>query len=44
MRYLTRQFAIGALRRGRGIEQFLGGIQLGGEAAIQWVAISPMDG
>ncbi|MEV4517166.1 hypothetical protein AB0K00_50460 [Dactylosporangium sp. NPDC049525] len=44
MRYLTRQFAIGALRRGHGIEQFLGGTQIGGEAAIQWVAISPMDG
>ncbi|WP_327002722.1 hypothetical protein OHA72_47760 [Dactylosporangium sp. NBC_01737] len=44
MRYLTRQFAIGALRRGHGIEQFLGGTQVGGEAAIQWVAISPMDG
>lgn len=44
MRYLTRQFAIGALRRGHGIEQFLGSTQIGGEAAIQWVAISPMDG
>lgn len=44
MRYLTRQFAIGALRRGHGIEQFLGGTQVGGEAAIQWVAISPLDG
>ncbi|GAB3832672.1 hypothetical protein ACFPIJ_57430 [Dactylosporangium cerinum] len=44
MRYLTRQFAIGALRRGHGIEQFLGCTQIGAVAAIQWVAISPMDG
>ncbi len=29
MRYLTRSFAIGALRRGRGIEQFLGGAEVG---------------
>lgn len=42
MRYLTRQFAIGALRRGNGIEQFLGGVEIGGEPAIRWVAISPM--
>ena len=43
MRYLTRQFAIGALRRGNGIEQFLGGVEIDGEPAIRWVAISPMD-
>jgi hypothetical protein len=43
MRYLSRQFAIGALRRGRGIEQFLGGVEIDGEPAIQWVAISPMN-
>ena len=28
MRYLTRQFALGALRRGKEIEQFLGGCLL----------------
>ncbi|GAA2373389.1 hypothetical protein [Dactylosporangium salmoneum] len=44
MRYLSRQFAIGALRRGHGIEQFLGGSEIGGQPAIQWVAISPMNG
>jgi hypothetical protein len=44
MRYLTRRFAIGALRRGNGVEQFLGGTEIDGEPAIQWVAISPMDG
>lgn len=40
MRYLTRQFAIGALRRGRGIEQFLGSTELDGVPAVRWVAIS----
>ncbi|MGC7101632.1 hypothetical protein ACPZ19_43750 [Amycolatopsis lurida] len=44
MRYLTRQFAIGALRRGNGIEQFLGGTEVAGVAAVQWVAVSPLRG
>ncbi|GAA1786563.1 hypothetical protein GCM10009682_05870 [Luedemannella flava] len=44
MRYLTRQFALGALRRGKGIEQFLGGTEVNGERAVRWVAISPMNG
>ncbi|WP_433042694.1 Imm21 family immunity protein [Dactylosporangium sp. CS-033363] len=44
MRHLTRQFAIGALRRGNGIEQFLGHTDVDGEPAIRWVAISPMSG
>ncbi|MEJ3748640.1 hypothetical protein WEI85_35840 [Actinomycetes bacterium KLBMP 9797] len=44
MRYLTRKFAIGALRRGSGIEQFLGGTEVDGVAAVRWVAISPMRG
>jgi len=43
MRYLTRQFAIGALRRGHGIEQFLGGTEIDGGPAIRWVAISPVN-
>jgi len=43
MRYLTRQFALGALCRGNGIEQFLGGAEIDGEPAIRWVAISPMN-
>ena len=43
MRYLTRQFAIGALRRGSGIEQFLGGVEIDGEPAIRWVAIGLTD-
>ena len=44
MRYLTRRFAIGALRRGNGIEQFLGGARIEGEPAIRWVEISPRHG
>ncbi|NMO57681.1 hypothetical protein HH310_41765 [Actinoplanes sp. TBRC 11911] len=43
MRYLTRQFAIGASRRSNGIEQFLGGAEIDDEPAIRWVAISPMN-
>ncbi|MET8154408.1 hypothetical protein ACIBSW_34010 [Actinoplanes sp. NPDC049668] len=44
MRYLTRQFAVGALRRGNGIEQFLGGARIEGQPAIRWVEISPRNG
>jgi hypothetical protein len=42
MRYLTRQFAIGALRRGKGIEQFLGTAEIDGSSAIRWVEVSPV--
>jgi hypothetical protein len=41
MRYLTSSFAVGALRRGRGIEQFLGVVDENGIAAVRWVKISP---
>jgi hypothetical protein len=44
MRYLTRQFAIGALRRGKAVEQFLGDTEIDGEPAVRWVAISPVSG
>ncbi|MET7420084.1 hypothetical protein [Dactylosporangium sp. NPDC005555] len=44
MRYLTQQFAVGALRRGNGIEQFLGPAEVDGAAAVRWVAVTPMDG
>ena len=44
MRYLTRQFAISGLRRGKGIEQLLGGADVDGEPAVRWVAVSPMTG
>ncbi|MFC4148586.1 hypothetical protein ACFO0M_20215 [Micromonospora mangrovi] len=41
MRYLTRSFAVGALRRGKGIEQFLGVARVAETAAIRWVAVNP---
>lgn len=41
MRYLTRQFAADALRRGSGIEQFLGEAEVDGVAAVRWVAVAP---
>jgi hypothetical protein len=44
MRYLTRSFAIGALRRGKQIEQFLGGFDHGDEHAVRWAALSPTKG
>ncbi|MFF5228496.1 hypothetical protein [Dactylosporangium sp. NPDC000521] len=44
MRYLTRRSAVGALRRGSRIEQFLGVAEVNGAAAVRWVAVSPMDG
>lgn len=39
MRYLSQAFALGALRRGLPIEQFLGPVTRGGEPGIQWVSI-----
>jgi hypothetical protein len=44
VRYLTRPFAVSALRRGRGIEQFLGPVEVNGVAGIRWVSISPWHG
>ena len=41
MRYLTPKSAITALRRGRQIEQFLGGIQTGERRGIRWISLSP---
>ncbi|MFI0451478.1 hypothetical protein [Actinomadura sp. 6N118] len=41
MRHLTPAFAIGALRRGKPIEQFLGGFQQEGRPALRWSTISP---
>ncbi|MFE5005155.1 hypothetical protein ACFRJ3_11045 [Streptomyces sp. NPDC056696] len=41
MRYLVEQFAIGALRRGQGIEQFLGAVDTPAGRGIQWVDIEP---
>jgi hypothetical protein len=40
VRYLTRAFALGALRRGRQIEQFIGPVDVAGDvAAIRWVLV-----
>lgn len=41
MRHLTRSFAVGALRRGQQIEQFLGGFEHDGRQALRWVALGP---
>ncbi|MGI5171028.1 hypothetical protein ACQEU3_42425 [Spirillospora sp. CA-253888] len=41
MRHLTPAFAQGALRRGKQIEQFLGGFDHGEERVIRWAALSP---
>ena len=44
VRHLTRAFAVGALRRGKEIEQFLGGFDHGDQHIIhiiRWVALSP---
>ncbi|MFE5406645.1 hypothetical protein ACFQ9Z_36105 [Streptomyces sp. NPDC056580] len=39
MRYLVETFAVGALRRGQGIEQCLGAVQGAETPAIGWVGI-----
>ncbi|NGN62557.1 hypothetical protein G5C51_01365 [Streptomyces sp. A7024] len=41
VRHLTPPFALGALRRGMQIEQFLGAIEQGGQHGLRWIAISP---
>lgn len=41
MRHLTQNFAIGALRRGRSVEQFLGRAGGSGVLGIRWVEIVP---
>lgn len=41
MRHLTPVFALGALHRGKQIEQFLGGIERDGRRGIRWIAVSP---
>ncbi|GAA2097852.1 hypothetical protein [Actinomadura alba] len=44
MRHLTPSFAHAALRRGKEIEQFLGGFDQGKEHIIRWAALSPAKG
>ncbi|MFD7441578.1 hypothetical protein [Streptomyces sp. NPDC059909] len=41
MRYLVEQFAVGALRRGQGIEQFLGAAETSAAHGVRWVGIEP---
>ncbi|GAB7184589.1 hypothetical protein ATKI12_4420 [Kitasatospora sp. Ki12] len=41
MRHLTRSFAVGALRRGTQIEQFLGAFEHEGRQALRWLALGP---
>jgi len=42
MRHLSQGLAIGALRRGETIEQFLGPVARGEDPGIQWVTIEPV--
>ena len=41
VRHLTYVFAVGALRRGKEIQQFLGGIDRDGRQGVRWLAIGP---
>ena len=41
MRHLTPAFALGALRRGKQIEQFLGAIEIDGQPGLRWIALGP---
>lgn len=41
MRHLTPAFALGALHRGKQIEQFLGEVDRDGHRGLRWIAISP---
>ncbi|WP_190865993.1 hypothetical protein [Actinomadura sp. RB99] len=41
MRYLPMSLAVGALRRGRGIEQLLGGFEEGGRRGVRYALITP---
>ncbi|MGY4979560.1 hypothetical protein ACWCYL_20800 [Streptomyces sp. 900105755] len=43
MRYLVEAFAVGALRRGAEIEQFLGMKEHNGERGVAWVEIWPRE-
>jgi hypothetical protein len=43
-RCLTEQFAVGALRRGAQIEQFLGATDPSGPPGVAWVVVWPRSG
>ncbi|MFB9593710.1 hypothetical protein [Streptomyces racemochromogenes] len=42
MRYLVESFALGALSRGRSVEQFLGGAGTAERPEVRWVEIRPV--
>ncbi|MFE0453867.1 hypothetical protein ACFW2D_21805 [Streptomyces sp. NPDC058914] len=41
MRHLTPAFALGALRRSKQIEQFLGAIECDSRQGLRWIALGP---
>ena len=41
MRYLSPNFAVGALTRGVSIEQFLGAVVVDGRQGIRWATVEP---
>ncbi|MEU7122911.1 hypothetical protein [Streptomyces zaomyceticus] len=41
MRHLVESFSVGALRRGQGIEQFLGAAGTPSTPGVRWVGIEP---
>jgi hypothetical protein len=42
VRYLIESFALGALRRGRSIEQFLGAVRESATPGVRWVEVVPV--
>ncbi|WP_405634486.1 hypothetical protein OHB53_09825 [Streptomyces sp. NBC_00056] len=44
MRYLTESFVVGALKRGRPVEQFLGPIAASGRIGVSYVEVRPVRG
>jgi hypothetical protein len=42
VRYLTERFAVGALRRGLPIEQFLGPVMVEERRGVRWVTLDPV--
>ncbi|MGW6145214.1 hypothetical protein ACWFRM_33795 [Streptomyces sp. NPDC055144] len=44
MRYLTESFVVGALKRGRPVEQFLGSVAASGRIGVSYVEVRPVRG
>lgn len=42
MRHLTNAFTVGALRRGRCVEQILGACEVNEHAGVRWIVIQPI--